>query len=432
MYCKMLIKSKGMKQNLKGKKLLILAGASVHSKVVKAAQELGVYTIVTDYLRPELSPAKLLADEYWMLDIMDVDGIVERCKQAHVDGVLAFCIDPAQKPYQQICERLGFPCYGTKHQFEILTDKRLFKDFLVKHGVDVIPEYSLEDIKENQVEYPLFIKPTISRGSRGQSICTTLEEALKGVEVACKESSDGTFICEKYMGDKQDMASAFYVVDGEPYLIKFGDRYLGRKEDNMDKQVMCTWLPCKETPMFEQNCMQKVKNMIKALGIKFGPVFMQGFIDGDTVRYYDPGLRMPGGDYDLVLKCATSFDTCKSSIHFALTGDTKTCFGNPVECFKLNGGIGCLICFSVRPGKIAKVVGLDELLKNPNVVYARQIIPEGEIIPNSGDVRQRVAAAGIFVKDQTEINSFIEYLYQTYHVYDEDGQDMIISKFEVK
>lgn len=419
-------------QDLKGKKLLILAGASVHNKVVRAAKELGVYTIVTDYLQPELSPAKQLADEYWMLNITEVDAIVEKCRQEHVDGVLAFCIDPAQIPYQQICEKLNLPCYGTKEQFAILTDKRKFKDFLKAHNVDVIPEYTLEDIKSGNVEYPLFIKPTDSRGSRGQSICYNKEDALKGVEIACKESSDGTFICEKYMGGKQDMASAFYVVNGEPYLIKFGDRHLGSIEDKMDKQVMCTWLPCVETPMFEEKCMQRVKDMIKALGIKFGPVFMQGFFDGDTVRYYDPGLRMPGGDYDLVLKHATGFDTCKSSIHFALTGDITTCFGNPENCFKLNDGIGCLICFSVRPGKMAKTEGLEELLNNPNVVYARQIIPAGEVIPDSGDVRQRVAAAGIYVKDKKEIGAFVKYLYDTYHVYDENGEDMIISKFEIK
>ena len=50
--------------NLKGKKLLILAGAGVHNKVVRAAKEMGIYTIVTDYL-PD-SPAKELADESWM------------------------------------------------------------------------------------------------------------------------------------------------------------------------------------------------------------------------------------------------------------------------------------------------------------------------------------------------------------------------------
>ena len=156
-------------KDLTGKKLLILAGAGVHSKIVRAAKEMGIYTIVTDYLTD--SPAKLLADEAWMYSITDVDAIVTRCKEENVDGVLSLCIDPAQKPYQQICEKLGLPCYATKEQFEIMTDKRKFKDFCTANHIDVITEYSEDDIYNDKVQYPVFIKPTDSRGSRGQFVC---------------------------------------------------------------------------------------------------------------------------------------------------------------------------------------------------------------------------------------------------------------------
>ena len=71
-----------------GKKILILAGASVHNKVVRAAKEMGLYVIVTDYLEPHLSPAKQIADESWMYSITDVDAIVDRCRQEKVDAVL--------------------------------------------------------------------------------------------------------------------------------------------------------------------------------------------------------------------------------------------------------------------------------------------------------------------------------------------------------
>ena len=415
-------------ENLEGKKLLILAGAGVHNKVVRAAKEMGIYTIVTDYL--EGSPAKLIADEAWMLNITDVDAIVEKCKEEHVDGVMNFCIDPAQKPYQQICEKLGFPCIGTKETFEILTDKRKFKDYCIAHNVDVIPDYTEEDILNDSVEYPIFIKPTNSRGSRGQSICYTKEEALKGIQVAIKESDDNGYICEKYMGRKQDIGSAFFVVDGEPYLVKFGDRHLGKVEDNLDKQVMCTYLPSKFSHVFEEKVMERVKNMIRSLGIQYGPVFLQGFIDGDTIRYYDPAERMPGGDYDLILKEATGFDTVKSWIHFALTGDTKVAFGNPENAYKLNDGIGLLICISVHPGKIDKIIGLDELLKYPNIIYARQIILEGEVIPNSGDIKQRVAGIGAYISNSHDTRKVIDTIYTTYQVLDEDGENMVVSKFE--
>jgi len=103
------------------KKILILGGTAQQIKLVEAAKKMGVYTIVTDYLVD--SPAKKVADEAWMLNIRDVDQIVERCKQEQVNGVICGYIDPCQRPYQQICDALDLPCYGTKDQFFYMTDK---------------------------------------------------------------------------------------------------------------------------------------------------------------------------------------------------------------------------------------------------------------------------------------------------------------------
>lgn len=418
--------------DFKGKKLLILAGQSVHNKVVRAAKEMGVYTIVTDYLPIEKSPAKQLADEAWMLNITDVDGIVKRCIEENVDGVLNFCCDPAQKPYYEICNRLNLPCIGTKESFSILTDKIKFKDYCIKHDVDVIPEYSIDDIQFDRVQYPVLVKPSDSRGSRGQTICYTKAEALKAVDVAKKESSCSEFICEKYMGKYQDIASAFFCVDGEPYLVKFGDRYLGRKEDNLDRQVMCTKLPSDSSDLFESFALGNVKKMIKSLGIKYGPVFLQGFVDGNTIRYYDPGERMPGGDYDLVLEKATGFSTIRSMIHFALTGDIKYSAGNPNQCYRLNGKTALLLTVSVRPGKIDKILGFDDVCKLPYVIYGRQNVSEGAVIPNTGDVAQRVAAFGLLIHKGDDITKCTEYIYETYRVLDKDGNNMPVSEYHYK
>ena len=409
-----------------GKKLLVLAGAGTHTKVVKAAREMGLYTIVTDYL--ENSPAKKIADESWMYSITDVDAIVARCREAGVDGVLNFCIDPAQWPYYEICQKLDLPCCVTKEQLEIMTNKIRFKAFCREHGVDVIPEYSPDDVRQDRAEYPVFIKPSVSRGSRSQFICGGMDEALPAFEAAARESSDGKAICEKYMGGKQDIGSAWYVINGAPFLVKLGDRILGRKEDHLANQVMCTRLPSASAEMIYKNCAGKIKKMIDALGIRFGPIFMQGFIDGETVRFYDPALRMPGGDYDLILKKATGFDTVKSMIHFAMTGDPASQYGNPEKCYLLNGGTALLFTFSVRPGKMAAVTGLDELLRHPHVVYGRQIISVGTVIPDSGDIKQRVAAIGAYLPKGSDISTFVDEVYGTYHVYDEDHNDMIVSR----
>ena len=414
--------------DFKGKKLLILAGAGVHSKVVRAAKEMGIYTIVTDYL--EDSPAKQIADEAWLTDIMDTESIVKKCRETGVDGVVNFCIDPAQWPYFKICKELGLPCYGTEKEFEILTDKVAFKKFCRDHQVDVIPDYTLDDIKENRAEYPVFIKPSMSRGSRGQFICYNREEAEEAWHRAEKESLDGNALCEKYMAGKQDLATAYFVIGGEPYLVKFGDRLLGSKSDGLDKQVMCTRLPSVFAGIYEKNVSERVKNMIRKMGVKFGPVFMQGFVDGDTIRYYDPARRMPGGDYDLVLKTATGFDTVKSVIHFALTGDTEVCYGEPENADMLNSGTGLLVSLSVRAGKIDKAVGLEKMLLHPDVVYGRQILPEGSEVPASGDIKQRAAAIGAYVPKGGEPKELLKKVYETYHIYDENGDDMIVSRID--
>lgn len=128
------------KRRIRMKKLLILAGLGVHSKVVETAKKMGIYTVVTDYL--EDSPAKRLADERLMYDIFDVDGLIAWGKAHHIDGVLDFCCDPAQKPAQQIAEALHLPVFGSSDQVNVLTNKKQFKQFCSENGVDVIPSWN--------------------------------------------------------------------------------------------------------------------------------------------------------------------------------------------------------------------------------------------------------------------------------------------------
>lgn len=411
--------------NYTGKKLLILAGAAVHCKVVEAAKRMGIYTIVTDYL--ETSPAKELADEAWMLNITDVDGIVERCRKENVDGVLNFCIDPAQRPYQQICEKLNIPCYGNKEQFYIMTDKPSFKAFCQKVGVDIIPEYSIEAVRNGEVEYPVFVKPTDSRGSRGQAVCWTKESALEAIEVACKESSDGNCVIEKFMADKQDFSMTYFVCNGEPYLIRTCDRYLGRIEDKLNKQCVGCIAPSKYSEFYLEKVHEKACQFIKELGITYGPVFMQGFVDEETIRFYDPGLRFPGGEYERLLMEATGVDLMSLLVEFALTGTIKDVSSLNDGLWKLNRRYTIQLPITARPGKIAKLNGLEEISRNPAVTTAFKRYEVGEVVPESGDVRQRVCEVALVIKQEESVKEAVEWVQSKLEVLDEQNENMLVS-----
>ena len=412
-------------KSLIGKKLLLLAGAPVHCKVVEAARAMGVYTIVTDYL--ENSPAKALADESWMLNIMDVDAIVARCREEGVDGVLNFCIDPAQRPYREICERLGLPCYGNAEQFHIMTDKPSFKAFCEKCGVDVIPAYTAEDVQGDRCEYPIFVKPTDSRGSRGQAVCFDRDSARAAIAEARRESSDGGVVIERFMQGKQDFSMTYFVCDGEPYLIRTCDRYVGRLEDKLNKQCVGCVAPSRYTDMYLEHVHEKVAGFIRALGIENGPVFMQGFVDGDTVRFYDPGLRFPGGEYERLLREATGVDLMSALVEFALTGKITRPAGVEDEPYRLNGHYTIQLPITARPGTIGTLGGMDEIRRHPRVTVAFNRYEVGETVPATGDVRQRVAEVALVIEDTESVREHVSWVQSMLTVQDTDGEDMLVS-----
>ncbi len=418
----------GCSPDLKGKKLLILAGAGVHCRLVETAKAMGVYTIVTDYLKTEDSPAKAMADEQWMLNITDVDGIVDRCKEEKIDGVLNVCIDPAQRPYQQICEKLGLPCFGDRHQFLTLTDKPRFKQFCKSCGLSVIEEYTFEEVLNGTTKYPLFVKPVDSRGSRGQTICFTLDDMKKAVKFAASESSNGEYVIEEYMGGKPDFSMTYLVCGGIPYLFRTADRHLGRVEDGMSRQTIASISPSVYTDLCITRIDPCAKEFIKKLGIINGPVLMQGFVDDSTIKFYDPGLRFPGNEYERLFANATGVNLMEILIAFAL-GEDITPYGKSLNgLYDLCGKRIIQIMYNVREGKIASIKGISELRKRPEVLDIQQRKFVGDTVQSSGTIGQRACEIDILVDDESDkIRDIINFVENTLRYEDISGEDMHIS-----
>lgn len=417
---------KTMNGNLfSGKKLLVLGGAYQHCKVVVAAKNLGVETYVTDYLEYEDSPAKHTADHYLMLNIMDVDGIVDFCKKEKIDGVIGPYLDPVQKPYAEICRQLDLPCFGSNEQTEILTDKSKFKKFCIEHGADVIDSYSEEQVLNGEAVYPVLIKPSDSRGSRGQTVCYKKGDVPAALEFAKSESRSGGIEIERYMGRENDVQLIYLVVDSEPVLLRIEDRFLGHKESNLDRLCVGVRYPSEHYSDFMKNSNQKIVNMLRALELKNSPVFIQAFMDGTKTRLYDPGIRMPGDENDLAYKYATGIDMSEAFVRFALTGEFGKGFGE-----KIKNAVPDKSCLMVLPclraGKIKKIAGADALRLNSNILAFNYFYHEGDSVENCGNVKQRFAEILIGAGTKKDTEEIARDVFRTLHVYDENNQEMLI------
>ena len=87
-------------------KLLMLGTSLISCEMVSYAKSKGVYTIVTDYQDPEISIAKKLADEYWMINCAEVDLLEKKCREegvtAIICGISEFCLEVSMQRVTEI------------------------------------------------------------------------------------------------------------------------------------------------------------------------------------------------------------------------------------------------------------------------------------------------------------------------------------------
>lgn len=420
--------------DFKGKKILILGGASLHKKLVETAHELGAITIVTDNLKN--APAKLISDISYDINVNDIEQLEKMCKYENVDGVITGYLDFCQRYYQLLCERLNLPCYGTYEQFQILTNKELFKKKCIENGVDTIPSYDENEfeIEGNiNIEYPVYVKPSYSRGSRGQKICYSYNETKKAIEEAKSISEDNRAIIEKYLGDKDIIQVSYMVINKKPYLIRTVDQYNGKIEDGMDHICIAASSPSIYTKMYIDKVSPKVEKLIHELGINNAPFFMQGFIDGEKVRFFDPGLRFPGTEFARLLKKATNIDTPKALIEFAFTGKMESALENIDEkSVYLNNNIIINLFPSIREGKITKITPEKDIMNIDGVEYVTYRRKIGDEMIFSGDVNQRIAEINLLCNSVDKAKNVIKHVNESLKVFDSNSKNMIFSEFKIE
>ena len=414
---------------LTGKRLLILGGAGQTLKVVNTAHEMGIYVIVTD--RSVNFKVRELADECLPYSVKDVEGLSKWLDSNKVDGILNFNIDAAQTTQLALCTKYGFPCYGAKEQYDIFTNKNNFKQFCQRNGLDIIPEYTEEDVINDRAEYPILIKPADSSGSRGNTVCYSKEEALEAIRFALQESYSSSVIIEKFMAGYHDFAVTYYTVDGVPHLTRVGDRYVGRIEDGLNRQCICGVYPSKYTQFYLDRYDEKMKTMIRNAGVINGPTFFQGFIDGDKIRWYDPAIRFSGGEYEQYYKTLIGLDLMRATIVYALTGKNDIAAEKIDGTCWLNGYHAVQLLIDVGPGTITTLTGIEEIRALPEVAVVTLKHKAGDVIARTGDINQRIAEIVITMQgDLQSVHDVVRRVQSLLRVEDENGNDMLVSQFD--
>ncbi len=414
--------------SLSGKKLLILGGGSQHCKLVEAAKELGIETYVADFL--ENAPAKEIADHAYLINVTETDRLEELCRTEKIDGIISGWFDFIQPHYARLCQRMGFPCYGTVEQFDILTKKGDFKECCLRSGVGVPARLKLEEIGD-ELPFRVIVKPSNSRGSRGAAVCSKKDEVIEAVQNAIEASFDGKYVIEQYIDHRDAFCVTYMFINGEAYLEQLSDAYFGDKSVGLDKVAVAYRSPSVRSEEYVRKEGGRLVNMLKNLGVKDGPFVAQGFFSDDDVLYFDPGRRFAGGEYERAFKRLTVIDVVKGMIVYALTGK----YPAEEEALKedsylLNGKTTIRLQINVRAGQIASDEGFDIIRKMPEVEYVAFYHSPGETIEATGNTHQRYAHIIVVADSSSELRSAVRRIYDRIRVYDINGENMIVSLFD--
>lgn len=405
--------------------------------VVKAAKDMGVYTMVTDWYPESKSPAKLIADKSFMTSNADVEAVVDLINKEAVDGVLTGFTDSTLPYYQEICEKAGLPFYISKEQFSVTANKVRFKDLCKRFEIPVVPDYTLNfegDVSGFSIDrFPVLVKPVDNSGARGISVCQNIEDLKGGFSKALSFSESGKVLVEKYMTGKE--ATIFYLVEnGIFYLVAMGDRHMRCFQEGIVPLPVAYTFPSKYLKKYETSLDGKVKEMFQSIGIKNGLIFIQSFIDNDEFVFYEMGFRLTGSLEYKIINEIMGVNPLQMLINFSLTGNMalsgKTLQFDPF----FQGKSACNITFLGSPGFINEIRGIEEVLDLPGVVDIVKSYSEGDEIHESavGTLRQVVLRVLAVAPDKDKLKKLMDKIHSLIEVKDREGRNMLLDPFNTK
>ncbi len=207
------------------KKLMIMGAGTYQVPLIKAAKEMGIYTIAVSI--PGKYPGFAFADEVLHINTVDSEAVLAAAREKKIDGICTAGTDVAVMTIGRVNDALGLS--GISYEAARLAcDKVLMKQCYEDNGVRTAryrKVYFNEDVlqKIDGLEYPLIVKIVDSSGSRG----ITRVDHPKNLQAAIRNAQSFTrkdyYIVEEFIVGREFGAQAF-VMDGKvQFILPHGD-----------------------------------------------------------------------------------------------------------------------------------------------------------------------------------------------------------------
>lgn len=408
-----------------GRTLLVLGGKPIGScDIVLHARQRGARVIVSDYLPPDQSPAKRLADACWDLSTGDLDALAARAAREGVDAVFTGAHEFNIRQCQALAQRLGLPFYASRQQLQLTSNKPAYKALFARHGVDSIPRLQAAEVDR----FPVLIKPVEGSGAYGIRLCTSAGQFRSQWSQALAEAgSEQDLLIEPFLRGQE--LTAFYLLQGgRIQLSALADRLTTGVGDGLIQLPYLYHWPSRHLPRYLEEVNARVIRALEAMELGEGMVFIQFIASDGRIMPYDMGYRITGTQEYHLLERACGFNPLKLLVDYAFTGRLGL-EDAPVRVDPWFGGRhAASLTFLARPGRLSRFVGLDEVGRLPQVVAVIRNHEEGSQIPDSaaGTLNQVVLRVLLLAEARDELLGLQEQVARQVRVLDPAGRDLLV------
>lgn len=181
------------------KKIMILGAGIYQVPLIRAAQNMGLFTIVSSI--PGDYPGFSLADKVYYVNTTDHEAIFDICRQEMISGICTTGTDVAVSTIGYVCEQMKLNGLSWKASQNV-TDKALMKECFKKGNVctsqfERVETYEQAVLAAEKIGFPVVFKRVDSSGSRGIMVANDSSQLLKAYKNACEASSKSYILVEE-------------------------------------------------------------------------------------------------------------------------------------------------------------------------------------------------------------------------------------------
>lgn len=415
---------------MKKRKLLVLGGKPVCSyEIIEYAKSKSVYTIVTDYLPVNKSRAKQIADEVWNISTDNVDGLEKLCIENKVDAVFAGVHEFNLEKAMELCGRLRIPFYSTKEQWDFGTDKGKFKKMCNEYGLPVPKDYDYTKTNDENISYPIIVKPVDGSSGRGISICHNKDDLDTAYQIAMNHSLKKQVIVEELI-EGEEIVAFYTIKDSDIRLSVLTDYYYNYEQEVTMPLPQAYIYPSKHINKYVTEVNDSAISLIKGLGIKQGTFFLQAFINDKGFFFFEPGFRPGGSSVYKYTKHLNNISYLEMLVDYALTGNMDSHDLNSENPYFSKPC--CTLSLVSKGGEVGEIKGLEEVISSREILDYEKRYDVGDIIAKKSALGQIHLRFFIVANDFNNLVEVINKIQNTIEVLDVEGNNMLITKFNTK